>query len=118
MKLSKPLTKEEARELVKWKEDCFKIALDAVIASSNPAWAQYSTLFFPRQNGKTGIIFKVLTEAAVNYMNENMTESEIQHYEIAWDYEEILWKDEDDGGGFDSMSEAYAAGVPIEDILA
>ena len=115
-----PLTKEEAKQLMEWKDLCFKLALDAVIARSNPAWAPYSKHIIPapRQNGKPGIVFNVLVESAINYMNENMTETEIQHYVIAQDYEEILLKDEEDGGGFDSMSEAYAAGVPIEDIVA
>lgn len=112
----KPLTKKEAYELVEWKDDCFHRAVNFV----NPSWAQYSNhiVATPRQNGKTAIIFEALTNAAVEFMDETMTDTQKQHYMLALDYEMILWKDEEDGGGFDSMSEAYCSGVPLEDILA
>ena len=112
------LTKDEARKLVEWKNAVFQNALDTVIKEVNSKWAPYSKYMVTRQSGKRGIVFDAMISAAVKYMEENMSQHEKQTYMIAQDYEDILMADEESGGGFNSMSEAYVAGVPIEDILA
>jgi hypothetical protein len=119
MDIMRALTEKKARELVAWKDAMFKDAADAVIKRANPSWERFSQfLRFPRQNGKPGIIFDALTSTAAQYLDETLSRNEKIQMKLALDYEVILAKSEEDGGGFEAMAEAYAAGVPLEDILA
>ena len=107
-------TKEEAIDLIDWRDSVFMEAVE----KAAPQWSLVSTLMFPRQNGKSQIVFPKLLEIVSETLDETLTPYQKWLFELACDYERIVWKDEEDEGGFDAMAEAYASGVPVEDILA
>lgn len=107
-------TKKEAIDLIDWRDSVFQDAIDKVA----PQWSLVSSLMFPRQNGKSKLVFDKLMDLITETLDETLTPYQQWLFDIACDYELIIWQDEEDEGGFEAMSEAYAAGVPVEDILA
>jgi len=108
----KALSKQEAVELVSWSDQVFKQA----VASANSNWNLVAKFLMPRASGEDILLFATLMKEAWNVLIETLTHDEFMWFQLARDYGVLLDYDKEHGG-FDSMAEAYAAGVPLEDII-
>lgn len=112
----KPLSVGEALELIKWKETTLENATKKVLVGDGYGVAYPSMAGW---NGKCQWYFMGKPVSSIwEAVEMVLTPKEFAMVEMAYAYEDMLWQDADDLGGFDEMAEAYAAGVPIEDILA
>lgn len=107
-------SKDEVSNLIEWRDSVFMEAVE----KAAPQWSLVSSLMFPRQNGKPKLVFDKLMDIAMETLDETLTPYQKWLFNLACDYEQIILKDEEDEGGFEAMAEEYAAGVPVEDILA
>lgn len=112
----KPLSFSEAVELIKWKETTLENATKKVLVGDG-----YGTSFrevIPYFGGKVQRYFMGKPVNSIREAAEMLlSPTEKAMVEIADAYDQIIEQHWHDGGGFDEMAKAYAAGVPIEDIL-
>lgn len=111
--MKQALTKAEAIELVDWQETVFR----EVIEAANPRWGEYAWAFMPRRQGKRQIVAYSIVDSVMKHLGETLTQDEIEKYNLATDYADLLDYDKE-YGGFDEMVKAYVADVPVEDIIA
>ena len=109
-----PLSLNEASELIKWKDNrWWEVERKVVGGMIYPDTYKFA-MSGEWQTYYMGKPVSGLKEA----VEMNLSPIELAKMEMARDYGNMLDQSIVDMGGFEAMVEAYAAGVPIEDILA